>query len=76
MTRDQFNIIKEQLPKFAGRETKFRTVNKYTGKEETKTGVIIRPNTGDMSDNLILGWAGTTVSIYFSRVDFPEPLQS
>lgn len=76
MTREQFNTIKADLPKFAGRETKFRTVNKYTGKEESHTGVIIRPNTGDMAEHIILGWAGSTASVHFSRVDFPEPVKS
>ena len=71
MTREQFNTIKEQLPKFAGRETKFRTVNKYTGKEESHTGVIIRPNTGEKAEHIILGCDGETASIHFSRVDFP-----
>lgn len=71
MTREQFNTIKEQLPKFTGRETKFRIANRYTGKEEVFTGVIIQPNGGILADHLILAHAGTTMSIHFSRIDFP-----
>lgn len=75
MTREQFNTIKEQLPKFTGRETKYRTVSKYTGKEEFHTGVIIGPNPG-VKDHIQLGRDGFVKSIHFSRIDFPETIQA
>ena len=76
MTREEFNTIKEQLPKFVGRETKFRTANRYTGKEDVYTGVIVQPNGGILADHIILAHAGKTVSIHFSRIDFPDTIQA